>query len=418
MKIESSREVTGSIQVKTSTTGKRFLYMVINTYDENDNFKQKWVSTRLEEHGNMKKAKAMLNDYLHKVNKELKEMEKDSKQERGKEILFHDWMKMYLAELKEHADIRNSTYEGYEYRIQHVLDYYEKKPITLEQVTIQEMETFFQYLRKHGSKKKTKGNVVTNGPLAVRTVRSIKSLVQSALDKAVAYGYIAMNPVEKVTISNKKNKDFQRKFNFMKVDELNKFIEFLESRNDEMTDIVKLIAHYGLRKSEALGITEKSLDLKNRKLYIERTIVKVKTIHDENDTKTPGSNQALPISDDMSLFFKRVLEKREENKKFYGNTYYDTPFLFCWEDGKSFSPNYLDRHLKKVAKEYGREGFTPHNLRHSAASNLYQMGFSEADIGEWLRHEDPSTTRKYYIALDEEHRKSISDKLNGTLKIN
>ena len=25
---------------------------------------------------------------------------------------------------------------------------------------------------------------------------------------------------------------------------------------------------------------------------------------------------------------------------------------------------------------------------------------------------------KYYIALDEEHRKSISDKLNGTLKIN
>ena len=69
-------------------------------------------------------------------------------------------------------------------------------------------------------------------------------------------------------------------------------------------------------------------------------------------------------------------------------------------------------------KSNRKEGFIPHNLRHSAASNLYQMGFSEADIGEWLRHEDPSTTRKYYIALDEEHRKSISDKLNGTLKIN
>ena len=224
MKIESSREVTGSIQVKTSTTGKQFLYMVINTYDKNGNFKQKWVSTRLEKKGNLKRAQNMLNDYLRKVNKELKDMEKDSEKERGKDILFHDWMKMYLAELKEHADIRQSTCEGYEYRIQHVLDYYENKPITLEQITIQEMENFFQYLRKHGSKKKTKGNVVTNGPLAVRTVRSVKSLVQSALDKAVTYGYIPMNPVDKITISNTKNKDFQRKFNFMKVDELNKLV--------------------------------------------------------------------------------------------------------------------------------------------------------------------------------------------------
>lgn len=416
MKIESSREATGSIQAKETSNGKRFLYMVINTYDENGKFRQRWISTRLEEKGNIKRAKIMLKDYLCKVNMELQEQK--SEIHKGKEILFYDWMKQYLAELKDNADIRRSTYEGYEYRIQHVLDYYESRPITLEEVTIGEMEEFFQYLKKHGSKRKTKNNVQTNGPLAVRTVRAIKSLVQSALDRAVVYGYIRYNPAEKVTISNKKNKDFARKFNYMKIDELNKFIEFLEGKNDELTDIVKLIAHYGLRKSEALGITEKSLDLENRKLYIERTIVKVKTIHDENNTKTPGSNQALPISEDMLVFFKRVLEKREENKEFYGNTYYDTPFLFCWEDGKPFRPDYLDRHLKKVASEYGREGFTPHNLRHSAASNLYQMGFSEADIGEWLRHEDPSTTRKYYIALDEEHRKSISDRLNGALKIN
>ena len=110
----------------------------------------------------------------------------------------------------------------------------------------------------------------------------------------------------------------------MTLDELNEFLEYVEREKDEMADIIKVIAYYGLRRSEALGLYlgRDSVDLEHRRLHISRTVVKVSSLHDENDTKSQCSDREFYITDEMMAFFQRVIEKKEEDKAFYGNRYH------------------------------------------------------------------------------------------------
>ena len=409
-----AREITGRVQPKVANSGKSYLYLVINLYDKNNKFKPKWISTGLPEKGNLKKAQAMLREkltYYNELEKE-KESEYYDTLEIGKETLFTDYIKKYCCEL----DVRNSTREGYEYRLAHVTDYFRDKPLTLSQINTPIMNRFFKYLRAEGKVNKKTGE---HGPMAVRTVRSIKTLVVSSLNDAVIQGYMKHNPAACLKISNKKNSQLARKLFYMEVDELNKLLQFMEGINDPITDVVKLISYYGLRRSEALGIweDESSLDLKKRKLHIKRTIVQVKGIHDEEDTKTADSNREYFITDEMMEFFQNVIAKKEENRKFYGNTYKESEFLFTWEDGEPFRPDYLYHHFVNVMRDFGNPKFTIHNIRHSCASLLFECGWSDWEIAEWLGHKDPQTTRQWYIIISKSHMKKKGDTLNGILKV-
>ena len=52
-----------------------------------------------------------------------------------------------------------------------------------------------------------------------------------------------------------------------------------------------------------------------------------------------------------------------------------------------------------------------HELRHSAASNLLNMGFSLKDVQEWLGHSDIKTTANTYGHLDAKRKLSMAEAL-------
>lgn len=89
--------------------------------------------------------------------------------------------------------------------------------------------------------------------------------------------------------------------------------------------------------------------------------------------------------------------------------------LFTWEDGVPFNPDYLYHHFSDVMKEFGRPNFTLHNLRHSCASYLYECGWKEWDIANWLGHENATTTKEWYAVLTKAHNDKQAKTLNGLL---
>ncbi|EET60774.1 site-specific recombinase, phage integrase family [Marvinbryantia formatexigens DSM 14469] len=142
-------------------------------------------------------------------------------------------------------------------------------------------------------------------------------------------------------------------------------------------------------------------------LHINRTIVKLLTLQGKNETKAPDSCRSYPLTEEMESFFMRVIEKKEANGKYYGNTYHENTFLFTWEDGKPFAPDFVYHHFTRLIKKYGKPGFTFHNLRHSTASMLYEKGWHPKDIQEWLGHADFYTTMNIYTHLERtQERKS------------
>ncbi len=93
-------------------------------------------------------------------------------------------------------------------------------------------------------------------------------------------------------------------------------------------------------------------------------------------------------------------EKQKNNRKFYGNTYHKSDRVFCWEDGRPFEPSYISKKFSKLLKEHNMPHIRFHELRHSSASNLLNMGYGLDAVKDWLGHSTIKTTADIYGHLD------------------
>ena len=103
--------------------------------------------------------------------------------------------------------------------------------------------------------------------------------------------------------------------------------------------------------------------------------------------------------------------------------------MFCKENGKAFTGDYVSKKFKRACKAAGMDkAIHFHSLRHSFASNLAQKGVSLYVIKELLGHSSISTTEIYshlnmdslkeaIRILDGPHPKSLSlEKGEGLLR--
>ena len=77
-----------------------------------------------------------------------------------------------------------------------------------------------------------------------------------------------------------------------------------------------------------------------------------------------------------------------------------------------FTKNALDKEIKKGAAEAGLHAIRVHDLRHSHASMLINMGFAPIEIADRLGHESIKTTLDTYSHLYPEKSSAIANKLN------
>lgn len=58
-----------------------------------------------------------------------------------------------------------------------------------------------------------------------------------------------------------------------------------------------------------------------------------------------------------------------------------------------------------------------HDLRHSCASMLYEMGWSLKEIQEWLGHSNVKITGDIYVHIDKLKSQNMAKGLNGTFQL-
>ena len=76
-------------------------------------------------------------------------------------------------------DLRQSTYEGYTYRVNCIKRFFERENPKLIDVTPRMIDTYFKYALQYG---KINQKTHKPEPLAVRSVRSYKSILYAVLD--------------------------------------------------------------------------------------------------------------------------------------------------------------------------------------------------------------------------------------------
>ena len=96
-----------------------------------------------------------------------------------------------------------------------------------------------------------------------------------------------------------------------------------------------------------------------------------------------------------------------------GAGYHDNEYVFKWDDGRPYHPDYITRKYKEILRKNGLPEIRFHDLRHSCASILIGQGCNLKDVQEWLGHADIQTTGNIYGHLTNDRLKMIGDSMTS-----
>lgn len=116
------------------------------------------------------------------------------------------------------------------------------------------------------------------------------------------------------------------------------------------------------------------------------------------DPKTPKTKHCISIPDFL------YDEIQEYISKLYGIEKGDRIFYF--------TKSALEKEIKHVSKKAGLPAIRVHDLRHSHANMLIDMGFSVLKIADRLGHESVKTTLDTYSHLYPDKDQKLADRLN------
>lgn len=403
--------MTGTVQSKALRSGKTYLYVYLSYKDpKTGKWKQKTVPTGLEEKGNRRRAQAMVASVIKKYS--YLEDAPVNTAALPLEITLLEYLDIWLEQKK--TEVETATYESYQYRSRGIVRFFEKyyPGIKLRDVSSAVLSRFFTYQLKHGKiSQKTK----KTEPLSVRSTRSQRSILYAVFDQGIIDGLIKTNPALAVQVSSKKNKDFEEEMLFLTEDEAEELLAFLAGniRFRRLLPIAFTGIYLGLRRSEILGLKWNAIDFEHGKLSVQHTVVRAKTVTRKDSLKTRNSSRTLTLFPAAVQCLRMVKKDQDANKKFHENEYHDTGgYVFTWEDGRTYDPNYISALFKKATAAFGRPEITLHKLRHTCASLLINKGWDAKKLQYWLGHSDISTTLNIYAHFNKSRMNEAPDDLD------
>lgn len=378
--------MTGSLQIKNNK-----YYAVLNIVGTDGKRKQKWISTDLAIKGNKKRAAKILEKLLE---------EYDERNISYDNVLLTDYLNDWIKRVKN--NLEPSTYRGYMGNLKnHILPYFNKRRIKLIELKPYHLEDFYAYLMSDEKK------------LSAQTVRHNHRIISKALNDALRHETIKSNPAQRASVPKIK------KYigTFLNPEQLQELVTLF--RGTEIEYAVAFIVTYGLRRSEALGLCWSKVDFNNNLFTVSRAMIQQGKggYYLKDCTKNESSYRTLPLTKDMCSMLLMLKNRREVNKKLFGDSYADNDFVFTWQDGNPITPNYLTRIFHNTIVKSDLPPIRLHDLRHSTASNLLANGFSVVEVQHWLGHSQASTTLNFYSHIDASSKTNIKNALEMLLPL-
>lgn len=376
--------------------GDRY-YAVIN-YKDGAEYKQKWISLGLPVKNNKRKAEAMLDD--------VKKQYADWYEAPAGDTLFTTYVKQWLYRKKDCIEL--STWEGYQiYAERHIIPYFEPLRLSLRDLKPKHIQEYYQF-------KFTNGRLDGKpGGLSIPSIKKHSIVIKEALDDAVLAELIVRNPASGVKLPAK-NISTREKV-FLTADTANAVLKAFDGH--QLQALVYTTLYYGLRRSEVLGLRWSAIDFDRNTLTINHTVVKNRTIVEKDTVKTQSSFHTYMLIEDVKTILLREYNRQQEQAKVLGKQYKKSDYVFTWDDGKTFRPDYITRVFQKVLKRNNLPMMRFHDLRHSTASILYDKGWDIKDIQSWLRHSSIDVTSDIYTHITEDRKSKMAEELNSTFRI-
>ena len=358
-------------------------YAVINLYNEEGKRKEKWINLGLDtKRGNKTEATIRLGKLLTRYNtSDLYLHETLSRAERERIRIanqpVHEYMTDWLDSYK--CNISILTYNRYLTMIKtRIVPYFKKLNVSLIELTGDEINDFYIYLRNDG--------------LTGATTQRYHSIMHLAFKHAIKRRLITSNPCDQA----ERPKANQYIGTYYNVSELKQLLDCLEG--DPMRVLIILTAYYGLRRSEVLGLKWDAIDFVENKIYIRHKIIENKLegsrLEGYDVMKNKSSYRALPLIPYVKEILLEERARQEETKALLRKAYSKKYIEYVCVDnlGNLIKPQYVTEHFKVILERNGLKVIRFHDLRHSCASMLLANGVPMKMIQDWLGHSDMNTT--------------------------
>lgn len=236
----------------------------------------------------------------------------------------------------------------------------------------------------------------TGKPLSPGTIKNIERHLSAIFAHGVKFYNFPGNPV---SVAGSSVKTSKQAFEIWTPQEFNRFIERV---TDPMYKTLFNVLYFtGVRIGEALALTPQDIDFKNNIIHITKTRSKVNGSETITPPKTPKSIRDIPIPEKLKNLLEGFI------LSLYDVSENDFIFPYC--------RYHVGLLLKRYANKAGIKPIRIHDLRHSHASLLIDMGFNVVTIAERLGHENISMTLNTYSHLFPHNQNDIVDKLNDFL---
>lgn len=200
------------------------------------------------------------------------------------------------------------------------------------------------------------------------------------------------------------------------LDEQLRFIEAIKSNDLEMLFITALDT--GLRQGELFALTWNDIDLRNKIIYVNKTFKRVKntdTGEYENIIQTPKTKKsirAVPLPAHLIDKLKQYEIQQKELRIKVANLYEDNNLVFCNCFGRYLDSGNVLKKFKKILKENDIPVRKFHDLRHTYATRLFELGEDPKTVQVLLGHSNISITLDTYTHVLDSLKDNAISKLN------
>lgn len=218
---------------------------------------------------------------------------------------------------------------------------------------------------------------------------------------AVKFYELRSNPLHKTGSIGKKHAD---EMHFWTYDEFTEVMTYFKADDPHdflFLTVYNLLFYSGIRQGEMLALTQNDFNFESSTVRINKSYARLNKKDIITEPKTPKSKRTIVLPD---LNFS-MLEKYIHSLVHYQ----PSQRLFTLDKSS------ITRRLDTAAKNKSIERIRTHDLRHSHASHLIELGFSPLLIQERLGHENIETTLQTYSHLYPNKQRDVATKLNKVL---
>lgn len=243
-----------------------------------------------------------------------------------------------------------------------------------------------------------------------KTIQNIHGALHNALNQAVRYGYIKINPSSNAMLP----RVYETELSVLTDDSLMKFIQAIKGHPHEDLYLIDLFT--GMRRSEIIGLTWDCVDFANGTITVKRQLTPLKDGSKEckfTPTKNGKIRLIAPAQVVMDMLAKRC-EKQKEQAKNAGELW-DNPegFVFTDDIGHHLSHMTVYNRFKKIVRSIGMPDVRLHDLRHSYAVASLQAGDDIKTLQENLGHHTAAFTLNVYGHVSMQMKRASSQRMNN-----